>query len=326
MVSLSLFFSLLFILGVLTVASVGLLLDELAFLWLAIINFVVLFFAWLITMFFKKYPLNSSKSHQDKSEDVVEENLHKKPASHSTYHQSFVKYTHNVGKKKKKMWPILLVSLLWIILLSIVVANLWSNKNEQDSDSLSGYSESILNAEDETGTMSSWVVIESTWQVLSSWLTETTWLSVNSSFVSSSDTHTGTTPVTQKPEVSYAPSTLKFKSAQSVSLLEAVIYLLQTRDVKLNTSKDLKFNGVSLTNPYYKYWYTATKMWLVGSTSSPTSLISCQTYMVLKGMVEKRDVQYTSANVKTQYWAEAQKRDVLNGCVFGKILKGANLD
>lgn len=43
-------------------------------------------------------------------------------------------------------------------------------------------------------------------------------------------------------------------------------------------------------------------------------------------MLEKWNVQYTSANVKTQFWAEAQKRDLLNGCVFGKTLKGANLD
>ncbi len=43
-------------------------------------------------------------------------------------------------------------------------------------------------------------------------------------------------------------------------------------------------------------------------------------------MLEKWNVQYTSTNIKTQFWAEAQKNNLLNGCVFGKTLKGANLD
>lgn len=42
-------------------------------------------------------------------------------------------------------------------------------------------------------------------------------------------------------------------------------------------------------------------------------------------MLLDRPLQYTSANVKKVFWDEATKQDVLNGCEYGKLLKGENL-
>jgi hypothetical protein len=42
-------------------------------------------------------------------------------------------------------------------------------------------------------------------------------------------------------------------------------------------------------------------------------------------MLLNRDLKYTSVNVKKVFWDEATKLDVLNGCEYGKLLKGENL-
>lgn len=328
MVSISSLFRFFFIFAVLTVAGVWFLFDEISFLWLAILNAVVLWFVWLIVRFSKSptvLPVHT-KHHKEFAEEIVEEKEDVKDeeesvstkAAHHDHHQQFVKYTYNHKKKKKSVLIWLLVALGLVSAFYLFMSFNSSNSKPEVDDSLTGYAEDILTQDGLSGDLVSGDIVESTGEVLSTGsIEQSTWVTVDKSFVT-----TWETPVTP---TTYS-TTLKFADTQSVSILEAVVYLLQTHNTPLLTKKDVKFANVSTTNKYYAYWYTAYKIWLVGKTSSPTSLVSCQTYIVLKGMLEKWNVQYTSANVKTQFWAEAQKNNLLNWCVFGKILKGANLD
>ena len=330
MVSISSLFRFFFVFTVLTVAGIWFLLGEMSFLWLAVLNTIVLWFVWLIVRFTKDstiLPVHA-KQHRGLAEEIVEENEGIKDesistkVSHHTHHQQFVKYTYNHKKKKKSVLIWLLVALGLVGAFYLFMDLNSSNSKSEGDDSLTGYAEDILNQDDLSGDIVSGDIVESTGEVLSTGsIGQSTWVTVDKSFVATGES----TPVTT-PKPTLWTSTLNFTDTQSVSLLESVVYLLQTHNTTLYTKKDVKFSGVSTTNKYYAYWYTAYKMWLVWKTSSPTSLVSCQTYFVLKGMLEKWNVQYTSANVKTQFWAEAQKRDILNGCVFGKILKGVNLD
>ena len=335
MVSISSLFRFVFIFSVLTVAGVGFLFDEMAFIWLAVLNAVVLGFVWLIVRFTKSSPAvsHAPKHKKESDEEIIEEKeiVEDEPvqskSSHHAHHQQFVKYTYNHKKKKKSVIVWLIVALVAASALYLMIKESGSSDQKIVDDSLTGYAEDILSQKDMlSGTAYSGTVVESTGQVLStgSIVQANTWVAVDKSFVTSGESTPTTTPVsTPKPILS--SSTLKFTSTQSLSLLESVVYLLQTHKTPLNLKKDVKFPAISTTNPYYKYWYTAYKLGLIGQTSSPTSLVSCQTYFVLKGLLEKWDLVYTPTNVKTVFFAEAQKRDLLNGCVFGKILKWGNL-
>ena len=338
MVSFPFLFIFVFVFAVLTVAGVGFLFDDVAFIWLAIANFLALLLFWVIVALNKKS--NSvSRSHksnesspsiseetEDQEENAEEEVVMTKTSNHA-HKQQFVKYTYH-HKKKKNNAVIWILIILGIVSASILGLNRdWLTGKTIDDPSLTGYAQSILSGDITTGTTQSGVIVESTWEVLSTGVSSLP----STGILIENPTTTGKTekPVvapTPEPIQTSSSSTLKFTASQSVSLLEAVVYLLQTHDTPLLTKKDITFYGVSATNQYYKYWYTAYKLGLVGSTSSPSTLISCQTYFVLKGLLEKWDLQYTPATVKTVFFAEAQKRDLLNGCVFGKILKWANLN
>jgi hypothetical protein len=334
MVSISSLFRFFFIFAVLTVAGIWFLFDEMSFLWLAILNAVVLGFVWLIVRFSKSstvVPVHT-KHHKEVAEEIIEEKEESKDEdeststkpSHHAHHQQFVKYTYNHKKKKKSVLIWLLVALGLVSAFYLFMSLDFSSSKPEVNDSLSGYAEDILAQDDLSGDIVSGDIVESTGEVLSTGsIGQSTWVTVDKSFVTTWETPK-TAPVVSEPKLS--TSTLKFTDTQSVSLLEAVVYLLQTHNTTLYTKKDVKFSGVTTANKYYAYWYTAYKMWLVGKVSNPTSLVSCQTYIVLKWMLEKWNVQYTSTNIKTQFWAEAQKNNLLNGCVFGKTLKGANLD
>ena len=342
MVSFPFLFIFVFVFAVLTVAGIGFLFDDVAFIWLAIANFIALLLFWIIVALNKKSHSvpRARKSHEDAEmlseettdpEESAEEDIVMTRTSNHAHKQQFVKYTYH-HKKKKNNAVIWILIILGVVSASILGLNRdWLTGKTIDDASLKGYAQSILSGDITTGTIQSGVIVESTWEVLSTGTS-----SLPSTGILIENPTPTTTGKTDKPVVTPAPtpepiqttssSTLKFTATQSVSLLEAVVYLLQTHNTPLLSKKDITFYGVSATNQYYKYWYTAYKLGLVGSTSSPSTLISCQTYFVLKGLLEKWDLQYTPATVKTVFFAEAQKRDLLNACVFGKILKWANLN
>lgn len=323
MISFPLFFLSIFVFAVLSVASVGFFFDNASFLWLALINFILFLIFWFISILARR-PSYSAKEEKKYDLLVDEESIDtdvkdKVKSDHYAQHQQFVKYNYRHKKTKKHsiIWTLLILGVASALILSLSRNFLTgSSESHQNEDSLTWYAESILSSDmDDTWVLSSGQIIQSTGEVLSTGLS-TTGIYLDSSFVDTGSVETNTK----------AKTSLTFTDKQSVTLLESVVYLLQTHDTPLLTKKDVKFSTVSTTNPYYKYWYTAFKKWLVGQTSSASSYVSCQTYFVLKGLLEWWNVQYTSANVKTQFWAEAKERNILNGCVFGTILKGRNLD
>ena len=108
-------------------------------------------------------------------------------------------------------------------------------------------------------------------------------------------------------------------------LMDAVIYLLKKYDIPLITKKDISFTYVTFKNPYYNEWRTAYASKLIGKSTNPSKYIVCESYIVMKWILEKWDVPYTSATVLTKFRAEAVKRNALNGCVKGKIVTDKTL-
>lgn len=108
-------------------------------------------------------------------------------------------------------------------------------------------------------------------------------------------------------------------------LLDAVTYLLKKYSIPLITKKDISFTYVSMSNEYYNQRRTAYANKLIGKSTNPSKYIICDSYIVMKWILEKRDVPYTSSTVLSKYRAEAIKRNALNGCEKGKIVTDKTL-
>ncbi|MCX6825087.1 MAG: hypothetical protein NTY80_02570 [candidate division SR1 bacterium] len=109
------------------------------------------------------------------------------------------------------------------------------------------------------------------------------------------------------------------------TLIDAVSYLLKKNNIPLISKHDISFTYVTFQNPLYDQWRTAYANRLIGKATNPTKYIVCESYIVMKGLLGKRNVPYTASTVLANFWAEAIKRDALNGCEKGKIVTDKTL-
>lgn len=170
---------------------------------------------------------------------------------------------------------------------TILGTGLWNTTGIQEisSDVFSGMTENS-DIQDETGTV--------------------LWTSIETGSTTPTDIVTDTTIGNQK-------------------IMDAVIYLLKKYDIPLITKYDISFTYVSFKNPYYHEWRTAYANKMIGTTTNPSKYIVCESYIVMKGLLEKWNVQYTASTVLSKFRAEAVRRDELNGCVKGKIVTDKTL-
>ena len=129
-----------------------------------------------------------------------------------------------------------------------------------------------------------------------------------------------------------APTTNEIINETSVSatqgkqkLMDAVVYLLKKNNIPLISKQDISFTYVTFKNPYYPQWRTAYASKLIGKSTNPSKYIICDSYIVMKGLLEKWPVTYTASTVLSKFRAEAVKRDELNGCQKGKIVTDTTL-
>ena len=109
------------------------------------------------------------------------------------------------------------------------------------------------------------------------------------------------------------------------TLIDAVSYLLKKNNIPLISKHDISFTYVTFQNPLYDQWRTAYANRLIGKATNPTKYIVCESYIVMKWLLWKRNVPYTASTVLANFWAEAIKRDALNGCEKGKIVTNKTL-
>lgn len=108
-------------------------------------------------------------------------------------------------------------------------------------------------------------------------------------------------------------------------LMDAVVYLIKKYNIPLITKKDMSFTYVSSSNEYYAQWRTAYASKLIGKSTNPSKYIICESYIVMKWLLEKWNVPYTASTVLSKFRAEATKRGALNGCEKGKIVTDSTL-
>ncbi len=108
-------------------------------------------------------------------------------------------------------------------------------------------------------------------------------------------------------------------------IMDAVIHLVNKYTIPLVTTPNVSFTYVTTKNPYYAERRTAYANKLIGKTTNPSKYIVCESYIVMKWLLEWRDVSYTPSTVLTNFRAEAVRRDALNGCEKGKIVTDKTL-
>lgn len=144
-----------------------------------------------------------------------------------------------------------------------------------------------------------------------------------------------TTQPTTETQVSNKQTTQPITKAQTseekktdtngqVSYLSAIKHLIATYNIPLSKSKSSKFTYVDTTSPDYPYMKTALEKRMIGTAVNPNDIISCDVYMVFKGLALNWAIEKT-ANLKNDYRNVAENKGLLNGCVKGAKLTAANL-
>ncbi len=109
-----------------------------------------------------------------------------------------------------------------------------------------------------------------------------------------------------------------------ITILDAIRYLVSENNIPLDTKQNVKFAYVSYQNPNYSYFKTAFMRKLIWSNTNPDKKIICQTYIVMKWIIEARDVS-TNWNSLQSYRDKADELWELNGCQKNKYLTTENL-
>ena len=109
-----------------------------------------------------------------------------------------------------------------------------------------------------------------------------------------------------------------------VSYLSAIKHLIATYHIPLSKSTTSKFTYVAQNSPEYPYIKTALEKRMIGTATNPNDTVSCDVYMVFKGIALNWAIEKTS-NLKNDYRNVAENKWLLNGCVKGAKLTVANL-
>lgn len=169
-------------------------------------------------------------------------------------------------------------------------------------------------------------------QQVATWITQT---STGKNTTEAQVSNKQTTQPTTETQVSNKQTTQPITKVQTVeekktdangqvSYLSAIKHLIATYNIPLSKSKSSKFTYVDTTSPDYPYMKTALEKRMIGTAVNPNDIISCDVYMVFKGLALNWAIEKTS-NLKNDYRNVAENKGLLNGCVKGAKLTTANL-
>lgn len=98
---------------------------------------------------------------------------------------------------------------------------------------------------------------------------------------------------------------------------DVIKYLL--KDETLSIKTDLAFSYIWKSNPDYAYYRTAYEKKMIWKDLQPTKNLMCETYVVMKWLVEEWGV-WKYSDVKQAYWNYAKDNWLLPSCGYGKYV------
>jgi hypothetical protein len=90
-------------------------------------------------------------------------------------------------------------------------------------------------------------------------------------------------------------------------MIEAIKHLVKAYNIPLSKSTSSKFTYVSKSSDMYPYMKTALEKKMIGTNTDPQMIVSCDVYMVMKGIAEGWGIA-KSANLKENYWNVAESK------------------
>ena len=151
-----------------------------------------------------------------------------------------------------------------------------------------------------------------------------TWITQTSTGKNTTEAQVSNKQTTQPTTKAQTSEEKKTDTNGQVSYLSAIKHLIATYNIPLSKSKSSKFTHVDTTSPDYPYMKTALEKRMIGTAVNPNDIISCDVYMVFKGLALNWAIEKTS-NLKNDYRNVAENKGLLNGCVKGAKLTAANL-
>lgn len=214
----------------------------------------------------------------------------------------FFKSNENKSKKQWRM-SILYVFLLAISLWLWIYGFMTNDKSNQEP------------IDNDDRIVTSGTVLESWMNAIDEMINS--WMTVTGSVIKTGTVavQTGTTPT---------PTTTP-TAGESFKIIEALKYLFKEYNIPTSTKTDVSFTYVAKSDAIYPIYRTAYERRMIGKSTNPTKMILCDSYIVMKWLLEKWNVTYNATNVTTQFRNEAVARWALNGCQKGKTVKETNL-
>jgi len=131
--------------------------------------------------------------------------------------------------------------------------------------------------------------------------------------------------------VLFVPGAILFRNSDTYADDEALryddvlVYLIDSNDIVLSVGADIKFRYMPFSHKDYPYFKTAFHSKLIGKDLKPSSLVKCDNYLVMKGILKGWDVSDYDWDIFHKYYKAAKVLDELNSCELGKFLLKWNL-
>lgn len=105
---------------------------------------------------------------------------------------------------------------------------------------------------------------------------------------------------------------------------QVIPYLIDTYNLTKRGANDFTFASIATNNVLYVPFNIAASYSMIGTTINPSGKVSCNTYLVLKGIAQDREVSYTWAP-QGAYRQKALELGQVNGCEDGAFVTKATL-
>jgi len=121
-----------------------------------------------------------------------------------------------------------------------------------------------------------------------------------------------------------SPTISEEDAKKQVTMWDAIKSLLAEATLSTKTTSTFKY--VPKNSELYPYFKTAQEKWMIGTDTDPNKIVSCETYITMKGLYEWRNVwNYVKSEIRTTYWNKAVELWKLNGCEKWEYLTKWNL-
>lgn len=99
-------------------------------------------------------------------------------------------------------------------------------------------------------------------------------------------------------------------------------FLINKFWIEFESSSFYEFEYVVRDNILYDYFNTAYKYWLIWRDTNPDNLVTCETFMVMVGLLDWWELEFNKYNIFDVFWNEALlKWYVPDSCYMGKYIR-----